>query len=385
MAKADLVIWSSDPSPNEDILKKEFQVWADKFAAGSTLEIQHKETETERTDFMTAGLAGSGLPDMMLGPNDPIGVYVDSGLLQELDDKFDISKYPFNIGAAQVGGKTYGIPTFAGNHLMLMYNKKFVKEAPDTWADLIKVAKQVQTDNPKVQGFEYNLVEPFWFVPFVYGFGGSVYDKDGKMTLDTQPWVDAYQFVHDLKFKDQVVPAECDSTCADGQFKEGSVAMILNGDWAISDYLDTTKSSALGQDNLGIAPWPKLDNGNRPQPFTSGKFISIPVGVEGDKLAAVVSFVTWLTTDPDAVKAFAIDTGRLPAIAGIEIDAKTNPILAASNAVLQTGVGMPADSSLRCMWDSVRPQLQGVMADSIQPADAAKAAQTAADACLKKS
>jgi arabinogalactan oligomer/maltooligosaccharide transport system substrate-binding protein len=46
---------------------------------------------------------------------------------------------------------------------------------------------------------------------------------------------------------------------------------------------------------------------------------------------------------------------------------------------------MPADSSLRCMWDSVRPQLEGVMADTIKPADAAKDAQTAADACLKKS
>jgi hypothetical protein len=41
-------------------------------------------------------------------------------LSQPLDELFDISLYPFNIGAAQVGGMTYGVPTNAGNHLMLM-------------------------------------------------------------------------------------------------------------------------------------------------------------------------------------------------------------------------------------------------------------------------
>ncbi len=379
----NLVIWSQDGDSNNEVLAAQFQIWADTVAPGSTLEVVQKETEVLRTDLQNAGLAGSGLPDLVLGPNDAIGVFVDAGIIQPLDELFDVSVYPFNLGAAQVGGATYGIPTNAGNHLMLMYNKSLVEAAPDTWVDLIATAKAVTEANPEVQGFAYNLNEPFWFLPFVHGFGGSTYDADGNMVLDSQAWIDAYQFVQDLKFTEQVVPEECDYACANDLFKEGSVAMIINGDWAIGEYLDAEQSPALGPDNLGLAPWPALANGNRPMPFTAGKFISIPVTVEGDQLAAAVSFVTWLTTDPSAVEAFALGTSRLPAIAEVTVDAAENPILAESAAALATGMGMPADATLRCMWDSVRPQLEAVMSNSMTPADAAEEAQISAEICLE--
>lgn len=379
----NLVVWSQDGDENNVVLQAQFEAWAAENAPGATIEIVQKETEVLRTDLQNAGLAGSGLPDLVLGPNDAIGVFVDAGIIQPLDELFDVSVYPFNLGAAQVGGATYGIPTNAGNHLMLMYNKSLVEAAPDTWVDLIATAKAVTEANPEVQGFAYNLNEPFWFLPFVHGFGGGTYDADGNMVLDSQAWIDAYQFVQDLKFTEQVVPEECDYACANDLFKEGSVAMIINGDWAIGEYLDAEQSPALGPDNLGLAPWPALANGNRPMPFTAGKFISIPVTVEGDQLAAAVSFVTWLTTDPSAVEAFALGTSRLPAIAEVTVDAAENPILAESAAALATGMGMPADATLRCMWDSVRPQLEAVMSNSMTPADAAEEAQISAEICLE--
>lgn len=379
---ANLVIWSQDGDNNDVFLAEQFAVWAETVAPGSTLEIVQKETETLRNDLLAAGLAGSGLPDMVLGPNDAIGVFVDAGVVQPLDSLFDLSPYTINLGAAQIGGETYGIPTNAGNHLMLLYNKSLVETAPDTWEDLVAAAAAVEAANPDVEGFAYNLNEPFWFLPFVHGFGGGAYDADGNMMLDSEAWVNAYQFVQDLKFVEQAVPEECDYACADSLFKEGSVAMILNGDWSLADYLNPELSPAVGPDNLGIAPWPALPNGDRPMPFTAGKFISVPVTVEGDNLNAVVSFVTWLTTDPGAVAAYAVGTQRLPAISTVEIDAEVNPVLAASNVALQTGMGMPAEASLRCMWDSVRPNLEGVMSNSLTPADAAAEAQIAAEDCL---
>ena len=42
-----------------------------------------------------------------------------------------------------------------------------------------------------------------------------------------------------------------------------------------------------------------------------------------------------------------------------------------------------ADPTLRCMWDSVRPSLEGVMSDSMTAADAAMEAQISAEACLE--
>jgi arabinogalactan oligomer/maltooligosaccharide transport system substrate-binding protein len=377
-----LVMWSQDGEDNNAIFADLFTQWAADNMPGATLEVQSIETEELRNQLLTAGLAGSGLPDLVLGPNDPIGVFVDAGLLRPLDDDFDLSVYNGTLAAAQLGGQTYGIPINSGNHLMLMYNKSLVDSAPETWDDLISVAKGFTGD---VQGFAYNLNEPFWFLPFVGGFGGQVFDADGNFVMDTQAWTDAYQFVHDLKYVDGVVPSECDYDCADGLFKEGNVAMILNGDWSIGTYLDTEQSPALGPDNLGIAPWPLLPDGGRPTPYTSGKFISIPVTVEGDNLDAAIAFTTWLSTDTDAILAHAIGTGRLPALTSAYDlpEVADDPILAASAAALATGIGMPANIELRCMWDAVRPSLEGVESDSLSAADATTEAQDAAESCVQ--
>jgi hypothetical protein len=59
-------------------------------------------------------------------------VFVDASLLLPLDELFDTSMYPFNLGAAQIGGVTSGVPTNAGNHLMLMCNRAWLR-SPHTW------------------------------------------------------------------------------------------------------------------------------------------------------------------------------------------------------------------------------------------------------------
>ena len=379
---ADITIWSQDGEDPDAVLLELFEMWA--ADSGLTVEIVPYDTEVLRNDLLTAGLAGEGLPDLVLGPNDAIGVFVDAGLVLPLDDLFDMEMYPYNIGAAQIAGVTYGIPTNAGNHLMFLYNKSLVMDAPETFEDLLAVAAEVEENNEGVQGFAYNLNEPFWFVGFAHGFGATMYDEEGNFSLDTDEWVAAYQFVHDLKFVDEAVPAECDYACANDLFKEGSVAMIINGDWSLGEYLDVEQSPALGPDNLGIAAWPALPNGEIPRPYAAGKFLSIPVTVEGDQLDAVVDFVTWLTTDEEAVAAYALGTNRLPAIEAVTVDADEDPALAASAKVLATSIGMPPNALLRCGWDGIRPNLEGVMSDSMSAEDAAYEAQLSAELCLEE-
>lgn len=383
-----VVLWTNEreDDPGYAAMRDLFAQWAETYSPGSTLDMTYMETEELRNNLLTAGLAGSGLPDMILGPNDPIGVFVDAGVLQPVDDLIDTSI--FNQGsleAATLDGTLYGIPVMSGNHLMLMYNKQYVDEAPQTWDELIATARQVEEDNPDVQGFTYNLNEPFWFLPFVHGFGGSTFDAEGNFTMDTQAWVDAYQFVHDLKYVDEVVPQECDYDCVNGLFQQGDVAMIINGDWSIGGYLDPEQSPGIGADNLGLAPWPALANGERPQPFVSGRYISIPVTTEGEQLDAIRSYLTWLTTDEEAIAAYTTDIGRLPAIttAAEAPEIQEDPILSSSAEALSTGTGMPANVELRCMWDAVRPQLEGVMADTTTAEDAAAAAQASAESCVR--
>ena len=252
-----------------------FDKWAAKNAPGSTLTIVQKDNEALRTEFQQAALAGSGGPDMTWGPADQVGVFVAAGIVQPVDDMVDMKLFlPGITSILKFNDKYYAVPLSAGNHLMLFYNKSMVDKAPATFDDLVKVAKDLQSKNKdaKFSPFAYNQTESFWVFPFAHGFGATEFKDDGKTpVLDSEGWVKAYQLIYDLKFKDQIEPKECDYDCADGGFKNGTVAMVINGDWALGG--DQGYIKKLG-DKLGIAPWPKVAGDGQPAPFIAGKVLS---------------------------------------------------------------------------------------------------------------
>ena len=91
----------------------------------------------------------------------------------------------------------------------------------DAW---VAKAKELTTgDN---YGIVFNQTESFWLVPFLGGFGGTVFAEDGVTpTLDTDAMKSALQFMYDLKYTDKVMPTEADYNVADGLFKDGKAAM----------------------------------------------------------------------------------------------------------------------------------------------------------------
>lgn len=87
-----------------------------------------------------------------------------------------------------------------------------------------------------------NYREPFFFIPFLTGFGGWVMDENGNPTPDNEHTVRAIQFVLDLRAKDKIIPQEGDYEIADMLFKERRAAMIINGPWSWAGYDMPTKS-----------------------------------------------------------------------------------------------------------------------------------------------
>jgi arabinogalactan oligomer/maltooligosaccharide transport system substrate-binding protein len=160
--------------------------------------------------------------------------------------------------------------------------------------------------------------------------------------------------------------------------KEGKAAMIINGDWSLGDY-----TTALG-DNLGVAPVPTT-NGNPYTEMTAGKYFMVSNAVLDDaaRQEAVTAFITYMTS-PEVQKQWLDGFKRLPSNVEIAKDPSivSDPILAGSMADLSVGRGQPAAPEMRCAFDAWRPSLEGVMAGTTTPADAAAAAQESADACV---
>jgi arabinogalactan oligomer/maltooligosaccharide transport system substrate-binding protein len=342
-----------------------------------TFEVTNKETEVLREDFQTAALAGSA-PDLLWTVNDHAGPFTAAELIQPVDDLFDLSKYvDSGLAAVKLDGQTWGVPISNGNHLMLYYNKSLVDTPPETTDDMIAMAPDLiaQGLTPLV----FNQTEPFWLVPWLGGFGGSVFAADGVTpTLDTPAMVQTLQFLHDIKYTDNMLPAESDYDGADTLFKEGKAAMIINGDWTLGAYHD------LMGDNLGIARIPKVSaTGDWPAPYTAGKYFMIPEGVTGAKLDAVVDFINFATDKANQVD-MVDKLARLPALKEALDDPMVadDALLKGSADQMVVGVPMPTVLEMRCNWDSMKPEMQAVLADSETPADAATAMQSAADNCI---
>ncbi|MCQ3947840.1 MAG: ABC transporter substrate-binding protein [Anaerolineae bacterium] len=317
-----------------------------------TVERTHYENEALRDQFQTASLANSA-PDVVRVPNDFAGPFSELQIVAPVSDLFDQKFldqfFPGALDPAKVGGTLWGVPDNYGNHLMLIYNKDLIAEPPATFEDLIAKAKELTKDD--IQGFAYNLNEPFF-----------------KNYLT---------FVSQLK-TDGVVPAECDYNCADTLMKDGKAAMIINGDWSLGDY-----TKALG-DKMGVAPVPSI-NGKPYTEMTAGKYFMVSTAAAADeaKKDAVVKFIAFMTSK-DIQKKWLDEFKRLPSNKEIAQDPSiaSDPILAGSMAALANGKGQPAAPEMRCAWDAWRPNLEGVMAGTLAPADAAAAAQTSADECV---
>jgi arabinogalactan oligomer/maltooligosaccharide transport system substrate-binding protein len=343
-----------------------------------TVERTHYENEALRDQFQTASLANAA-PDVVRVPNDFAGPFSTLDIVAPMDKLFD-KKFlgQFFQGAldpAIVAGTLWGVPDNYGNHLMLIYNKDLIATPPATFEDLITQAKALTKGD--VQGFAYNLNEPFWGAGFYGAFGGWPLDAKDKPTFDNQAFKDYLAFVAKLK-TDGVVPAECDYNCADTLMKDGKAAMIINGDWSLGDY-----TKALG-DKMGVAPVPSI-NGKPFTEMTAGKYFMVAKPVLNDpaKKAAVQKFITFMTSA--AVQKKWLDQfKRLPSNIEIAKDPSisSDPILAGSMAALSNGRGQPAAPEMRCAWDAWRPNLEGVMAGTTTPADAAAAAQKSADECV---
>ena len=372
-------LWTKEGDPNIEFV----QQLADDYKAlhsNVTFTVVNKDVELLREDMVNTALSPDAQPQLLWTVLDHVGPFYDAGVIQPLTGKFDDSV----LAAAAKGSGTYGpdndvwvAPISIGNQLMLYYDKSKVATAPaDT--DALRQAAKDNTSGTDY-GLVYNQTEPFWLVPWLGGFGGSVFASDGVTpTLDTPEMKATLQFLYDLKFTDNVMPSECDYTCADDLFKQGGAAMIINGDWALADY-----TTALG-DNLGVTALPPVTaTGEDPKPYIGGTYWMVPSSVEGDTLTVVLDFINW-TLAADQQRAQVEVLKRLPSNDEILNDPVVtgDPSLADAAAAVSKGIPQPVNAEMRCNWDAMKPQMQAVLSQSASVDDAAAAMQTAADNCI---
>ncbi len=339
----------------------------------------YKETEELRSGFIVAAIAGQG-PELVYGPSDQVGPFQVMDIIMPLEDLFDKQYLDgFNPkGLTYYKGHLFQIADKLGNHLTLVYNKKLVQVPPQTDEELIALGKKLTIDTngdgkADQYGLVWNYTEPFFFIPFMTGFGGWVMDTSGTPTLDTKGLVDGLKFIQDLRDKYKIIPSEADYNIADILFKDGKAAMIINGDWSWSGY------QKAGID-IGVAPLPKIvSTGLWCAPMVSPKGFSVNINVTGEKKKWVVELLKYLTSPENELET-AKELNTMPTQKALYQNdyIKKNEILRNSQIQIDRGKLMPVVPEMRAIWDSMRPSYQAVLNGAKTPEQAAKEMQRAA-------
>jgi arabinogalactan oligomer/maltooligosaccharide transport system substrate-binding protein len=281
------------------------------------------------------------------------------------------------VEAISQDGKTWGVPISNGNHLLLLYNKKLAAKPPRTTAELFDYCDSRSKALKLDHCMALFLGEPFWLVPWLGAYGGWPIDGH-KPTLDTPAMRKAIEFTLELKRRDYI-PQECDYNCMDALFKEGKVAFIINGDWAISTYKEQLKG------DLGVAMIPRLsETGQWPTPMLSGKYFMLSAKLQGPKLALVKRLVEFYTDEDNQigqVKALM----RLPALSQAA-KAKVitdDPNLNASMAEILVSRPMPMATEMRAIWDAMRPLFGKILSGQMSVDDAVMRMQVDAETKIR--
>ncbi|WPO69472.1 extracellular solute-binding protein [Streptomyces sp. KN37] len=213
--------------------------------------------------FKNAAGGNSGVPDVMRTEVAWVADFANLGYLAPLEGTAALDKaddyLPQAAASTKFKGKTYAVPQTIDT-LALFYNKKMLKKAgvevPTTFDEVKSAAKKIKSKTGKT-GLYLRGDDPYFYLPYLYGEGGDLLDtKNKKVTVDEPEGAAAFKVMKDL-----VDSGAATTDASDGYnnqlnaFKDGEVAMAIDGPWSIEGALKG-KEFKGDKANLGVAPVP---------------------------------------------------------------------------------------------------------------------------------
>ncbi|MFI8366206.1 extracellular solute-binding protein [Streptomyces sp. NPDC085466] len=217
--------------------------------------------------FKNAAQSGSGAPDVIRSEVAWTPEFADLGYLAPLDGTPALKNQDDFLAQAAAStkykDKTYAVPQVIDS-MGLFYNKKILKEAgveaPKDITQLKAAAAKIKEKTGK-SGLYLRGDDAYWFLSFLYGEGGDMVDAENKtITIDNEAGVKAFKTVKDLvDSKAAITDATNGWDNMQAAFKDGKVAMMINGPWALADTY--AGKEFADKANLGIAPVPAGSGG----------------------------------------------------------------------------------------------------------------------------
>lgn len=345
-AANELVVWHAYRGAEKAAFEKVVEMFEKTPAAKglklSTLAIPYDAY----ADKISAAVPRGKGPDVFIYAQDRLGGWIEAGKTVEPIDFF-VDKpvkdrlLPGMLDAMSYKGGIYGLPI---NYKMttLIYNKDLVKTPPKTTDEMVKLAKSLTNAGSGRYGLAYWYTNFYFHSALMNAYGGSVFDKDGKLVVNSPATVASLNQMMAWYKKDGILPPEPSEALIASLFNEGKAAMVINGPWFVGD-IDK-------KINFGLAPLPVVDGAKKPmRPWMTieGAYVA----ASSNKKEAAYELAKFLTSE-EAGLVLAVEGRQLHTNKAIYANPKVSgdPVLKAFRDQLDNAEPMPNRPEMTMVW-----------------------------------
>lgn len=287
--------------------------------------------------------AGKG-PDLFFLAHDNTGSAYLQGLAAEL--KFsDKELQGFNkdaLRALNYDNKQLALPSIVET-TALFYNKKYLKEAPQTLKEVEANAEKYTNHEKKQYGFLFDAKNFYFNYPFLFNNDDYILKKNGdkydvnKLGLNSKDVVKNGERLQQW-YKKGYLPKAATHDVMIGLFKDGKVGQFVTGPWNLNEYQEV-----LGKD-LGVTTLP-TDHGEKMKPF---------LGVRGWYLSEYSKSKYWAKdlmlyiTSKDTLQKY---TNEMSEITGRTDVKSSNPNLKVFEEQAKNAEPMPNIPEMQQVWE----------------------------------
>jgi len=359
---AELLVWDNDEAEGE---------WARYVAEeftkryGIPVKVEFVKHTDAPSKLQTDGPAGLGA-DVFNAPHDHTGNMASAGLILEnfYADQMREEHVDAAISGASYDGRLYGYP-IAVETYGLFYNKDLADKAPETWDELFAMAKAFNDPANQKYGFMYEVGNFYYDFSFIGGYGGYVFGNGNTdpsdLGLNGEAAVRAAEFVK--RIRDELLPSlkkeDITYDIKNSLFQSGQLMFDMNGPWAAAGYRDAGV-------NFGIAPLPKLDNGNYPTSFSGIKSYYVNAYTKYPEAASL--YASFAASKEMQLKRFEM-TGQVPTRHDLADapEVANDPVVSGILAQAAHAIPMPNIPEMQTVWGPMASAFSLVWNENVDP------------------
>jgi N,N'-diacetylchitobiose transport system substrate-binding protein len=331
-----LTVWimegtNPDAGPFFDQLKADF-----KKETNADLNIQFVPWSAAHDKFVAA-VGGGETPDVAEVGTTWTPEFGEAGVLTDLTDRVKGSAVADDLvdslkTAAEVDGKLYGMPWYAGVRSVLYRTDVFDElglKPPTTWDEWLAVAQAIKTAKPDLVALPVAGDNEYGVYPFVWGAGGEIAAEDGgKWTskIDSTEARRGIQFYTDLATKHGLsspAAATWKETDLRDNFVQGKVAMMISGSWTPKAIVEQAPEL---DGKIGAFPIPGEKGGISPS-FVGGSHLAV---FEKTQKADLSWKLVEMMTSGKFASEWATQSSFFPGLKSLldEVTSKQDPLVA---------------------------------------------------------